>query len=68
MQDLVQKMLQLDPNRRPTASQVLQHNWIQHRTALPTHRLPLQEASVIKVSNINDKGKTSKGELVKVNE
>lgn len=46
--DLVQKMLHLDPNRRPTASQVLQHNWIQHRNVLPTHRLPLQEASVIK--------------------
>jgi len=42
-------MLHLDPNRRPTASQVLQHNWIQHRNVLPTHRLPLQEASVIKV-------------------
>lgn len=46
--DLVQKMMHLDPNRRPTASQVLQHNWIQHRNVLPTHRLPLQEPSVVK--------------------
>ncbi|KAK7870291.1 hypothetical protein R5R35_001013 [Gryllus longicercus] len=46
--DLVQKMLHIDPNRRPTASQVLQHDWIQHRNHLPTRRLQLQEASVVK--------------------
>ncbi|XP_066999104.2 ribosomal protein S6 kinase 2 beta isoform X2 [Anabrus simplex] len=46
--DLVQKMLHIDPNRRPTASQVLQHEWIQQRHMLPLRRLQLQEASVVK--------------------
>ncbi|XP_063235019.1 ribosomal protein S6 kinase 2 beta isoform X3 [Bacillus rossius redtenbacheri] len=46
--DLVQKMLHVDPGQRPTASQVLQHDWIQHRGSLPHRRLQLQEPSVIK--------------------
>nr|CAD7453030.1 unnamed protein product [Timema tahoe] len=47
--DLVQKMLHVDPNQRPTASLVLQHSWIQHRGLLPVYKLKLQEPSVIKV-------------------
>ncbi|XP_046986596.1 ribosomal protein S6 kinase 2 beta isoform X2 [Schistocerca americana] len=46
--DLVQKMLHLDPSRRPTAAQILQHDWIQNRNLLPTHRLIFQEAHVVK--------------------
>lgn len=46
--DLVRKMLHVDPHRRPTASQILQHPWLTLRVHLPTHRLHLQEASVIK--------------------
>nr|CAD7427484.1 unnamed protein product [Timema monikensis] len=46
--DLVQKMLHVDPNQRPTASLVLQHSWIQHRGLLPVYKLKLQEPSVIK--------------------
>ncbi|RZF32667.1 hypothetical protein LSTR_LSTR004095 [Laodelphax striatellus] len=46
--ELVRKMLHIDPHRRPTAAQVLQHPWLVHRQTLPTHRLHIQEASVIK--------------------
>ncbi|XP_075226417.1 ribosomal protein S6 kinase alpha-2-like isoform X2 [Lycorma delicatula] len=46
--DLVRKMLHVDPHRRPTAVQVLQHPWLTQRHTLPTHRLLLQEANVIK--------------------
>uniref|UniRef100_A0A1B6CU71 Ribosomal protein S6 kinase n=1 Tax=Clastoptera arizonana TaxID=38151 RepID=A0A1B6CU71_9HEMI len=46
--ELIRKMLHVDPHRRPTTSQVLQHPWITLRNQLPTHRLILPEASVIK--------------------
>lgn len=46
--DLVQKMLHIDPHQRLTAHQVLNHPWIVHREELPTHRLQLQDAQMVK--------------------
>ncbi|XP_072155318.1 ribosomal protein S6 kinase alpha-2 isoform X1 [Bemisia tabaci] len=46
--DLVAKMLHLDPHKRPTASQTLQHPWLTNRNQLSTFRLQLQESSIIK--------------------
>ncbi|XP_034248847.1 ribosomal protein S6 kinase 2 beta-like isoform X4 [Thrips palmi] len=48
--DLVRSMLHVDPNRRPTAEQVLNHPWLQQRNLLPHARLNMQEASDIKGS------------------
>lgn len=48
--DLVRKMLHMDPHRRPTASQLLQHTWLTARLQLPTHPLTLQDSSQLKVS------------------
>lgn len=46
--DLVQKMLDLDPNKRLTASQVLAHPWIQQRLQLPGYHLAMQDARLVK--------------------
>ncbi|CAG7837370.1 unnamed protein product [Allacma fusca] len=39
--DLVQKMLDVQPNRRPNANQVVNHPWIQNRFNLSTHSIPI---------------------------
>uniref|UniRef100_A0A6A7FRR2 non-specific serine/threonine protein kinase n=2 Tax=Hirondellea gigas TaxID=1518452 RepID=A0A6A7FRR2_9CRUS len=46
--DLVTKMLHVDPKQRLTATQVLSHQWLAMREELPSLRLHLQEASVVK--------------------
>ncbi|CAG0894066.1 unnamed protein product [Darwinula stevensoni] len=46
--ELVSKMLNLDSRHRPSASQILQHMWISNRDHLPSHRLALQDAHLIK--------------------
>lgn len=46
--DLVQKMLDLDPNKRLTASQALAHPWIQQRYQLPGYHLAMQDARLVK--------------------
>lgn len=48
--DLVRKMLHMDPHRRPTATQLLQHTWLTARLQLPNHPLTLQDSSQLKVS------------------
>lgn len=45
-QDLVQKMLHMDPNQRPTASQVLQHPWVTNRASLPDSKLAVKDTSL----------------------
>ena len=44
--DLVQKMLHMDPNQRPTASQVLQHPWVANRASLPDSKLAVKDTSL----------------------
>lgn len=46
--DLVASMLHVEPHRRPTATQILQHPWITHKDHLPTNRIHLPELNVIK--------------------
>lgn len=48
-QDLVKKLLHIDPHQRPTACQVLLSPWIMNRDKLPTHQIQLQESYKIKV-------------------
>ncbi len=48
-QDLVQKMLHVDPQKRVSLQQVLNHSWIAHRDQLPQLKLTLQEAALVKV-------------------
>jgi serine/threonine protein kinase len=48
-QDLVQKMLHVDPGSRLSATQVLNHPWVAQREALPQFRLTLQDAQLVKV-------------------
>ncbi|KAJ1527861.1 hypothetical protein ONE63_007801 [Megalurothrips usitatus] len=47
--DLVRMMLHVDPNRRPTAEQVLNHPWLQQRHQLPHARLAMPGGADIKV-------------------
>ena len=46
--DLVQKMLDVDPNKRPKASQVLVHPWIVQRYQLPGYHLTMQDPKLVK--------------------
>lgn len=43
-QDLVSKMLHVDPHQRLTAAQVLRHPWIVHKEHLPKYQLNRQDA------------------------
>uniref|UniRef100_A0AAY4DN27 non-specific serine/threonine protein kinase n=1 Tax=Denticeps clupeoides TaxID=299321 RepID=A0AAY4DN27_9TELE len=43
-EDLVSKMLHVDPHRRLTAAQVLRHPWIVHKDQLPKFQLNRQDA------------------------
>lgn len=42
-------MLHVEPHRRPTAYQILNHPWIMRRENLPTNRIHLPEPNLIKV-------------------
>ncbi|XP_075709570.1 ribosomal protein S6 kinase alpha-1 [Rhinoderma darwinii] len=46
--DLVSRMLHVDPHRRLTARQVLQHEWITKRDLLPQSLLNRQDAQLVK--------------------
>ncbi|XP_078538765.1 ribosomal protein S6 kinase alpha-1 isoform X1 [Lissotriton helveticus] len=46
--DLVSKMLHIDPHRRLTAKEVLQHSWITQRDSLPERELTHQDAHIVK--------------------
>lgn len=51
LQDLVSKMLHVDPHRRLTAGQVLRHPWVTHRDQLPKYTLNRQDApNLVKVT------------------
>uniref|UniRef100_A0A7N8WZY1 non-specific serine/threonine protein kinase n=1 Tax=Mastacembelus armatus TaxID=205130 RepID=A0A7N8WZY1_9TELE len=43
-EDLVSKMLHVDPHQRLTASQVLRHPWVTHRDQLPKYTLNRHDA------------------------
>lgn len=47
--DLVIKMLDVDPGRRPSAAQVMNHPWIQNRASLSSHSMPIDHPANIKV-------------------
>lgn len=50
-QDLVSKMLHVDPHKRLTAGQVLRHPWVMHRDQLPKYTLNRQDTPLlVKVS------------------
>uniref|UniRef100_A0A9J8BMH1 non-specific serine/threonine protein kinase n=1 Tax=Cyprinus carpio carpio TaxID=630221 RepID=A0A9J8BMH1_CYPCA len=44
LQDLVSKMLHVDPHQRLTAAQVLKHPWIVHKDQLPKYQLNRHDA------------------------
>ncbi|GFO28242.1 ribosomal protein s6 kinase [Plakobranchus ocellatus] len=48
--DLVKRMLHIDPQRRLSATEVLNHTWISQRDSLPHLRLTLQDAQLVKGS------------------
>ncbi|XP_062510728.1 ribosomal protein S6 kinase 2 beta-like isoform X2 [Corticium candelabrum] len=44
--DLIEKMLHVDPHKRLSANQVLQHPWIQGRNALPDKKLAFNDSHI----------------------
>ena len=53
MQELVKRMLHIDPHTRLTAAQVLKHQWISQRQQLPHHPLTIQDAQLVKVGTFS---------------
>lgn len=53
-QDLVSKMLHVDPHQRLTARQVLRHPWIVHRDKLPNSQLPHHDPKLVKVTELHE--------------
>lgn len=53
-QDLVSKMLHVDPHQRLTARQVLRHPWIVHRDKLPNSQLPHHDPKLVKVTELDE--------------
>ena len=49
LQELVKRMLHIDPHTRLTAAQVLKYQWISQRQQLPHHPLTIQDAQLVKV-------------------
>ena len=45
-------MLDVDPGKRITLGQVLQHRWIVNRDSLPSYQLRLQNYSQLRVSQL----------------
>lgn len=43
--DLLKKMLHIDPGRRLSASQVLTHNWLRHKSSLPERKITLTDTA-----------------------
>lgn len=54
LQDLVSKMLHVDPHQRLTARQVLRHPWIVHRDKLPNSQLPHHDPKLVKVTELQE--------------
>lgn len=52
LQDLVSKMLHVDPHQRLTARQVLKHPWIVQRDKLPNSQLPHHDPKLVKVTGL----------------
>lgn len=48
-QDIVSKMLHVDPHQRLTAVQVLRHPWIVNREYLSQNQLSRQDVHLVKV-------------------
>ena len=59
LQELVMKMLHVDPAARITAEQVLKDPWISDKDRLPNLALQRQEASVVKVGEGSSGGSSS---------
>ena len=63
-QDLVSKMLHVDPHRRLTAGQVLRHPWVTHRDQLPKYTLNRQDAPhLVKVTHTHTNTHTYESDL-----
>lgn len=49
-QDLVTRMLELDPIKRITAAGILNHKWITEKEQLPTHQLIFSDSDLVKAN------------------
>uniref|UniRef100_A0A8R1DPG9 Non-specific serine/threonine protein kinase n=2 Tax=Caenorhabditis japonica TaxID=281687 RepID=A0A8R1DPG9_CAEJA len=50
--DLIRRMLDVDPNRRLTAKQALQHKWIWQKEALPDKPITEENGEKLNMSNV----------------
>ncbi|XP_071954782.1 ribosomal protein S6 kinase alpha-3-like [Antedon mediterranea] len=48
--ELVQKMLHVDPYRRPSTAQVLKHRWFHERESIPSNKLTAQDPATVKAA------------------
>ena len=56
-QDVVSKMLHVDPHQRLTAVQVLRHPWVVNREYLSPNQLSRQDVHLVKVPTAGPRGK-----------